>query len=66
MVSLEEYLRLGERQTNENDRPEGGRLVDVLEREKGFEPSTYCLGSSHSATELLPRAHLVYTETVNT
>ena len=25
-----------------------------LERERGFEPPTFCLGSRHSATELLP------------
>jgi hypothetical protein len=25
-----------------------------LERETGFEPATFCLGSKHSTTELLP------------
>ena len=26
----------------------------MLERETGFEPATFCLGSRYSATELLP------------
>ena len=30
-----------------------------LERERGFEPPTFCLGSRHSATELLPPAQSV-------
>ncbi len=33
--------------------------MQTLEREKGFEPSTCCLGSSHSAAELLPHDFLV-------
>ena len=31
-----------------------------MERAKGFEPSTSCLGSRHSTTELRPRLNLLY------
>ena len=31
-----------------------------MERAKGFEPSTSCLGSRHSTTELRPRLTLLY------
>ncbi len=30
----------------------------VMERETGFEPATFCLGSRYSTTELLPRLWL--------
>ena len=29
--------------------------VPAMERARGFEPPTFCLGSRHSATELRPR-----------
>jgi hypothetical protein len=31
-----------------------------LERESGFEPPTFCLGSRHSAAELLPHLESLY------
>jgi hypothetical protein len=30
------------------------KAIKVVEREMGFEPTTFCLGSRRSATELLP------------
>lgn len=31
-----------------------GRLAQLVKREMGFEPTTFCLGSRRSASELLP------------
>ena len=37
----------------------------IMERETGFEPATFCLGSRYSTAELLPQLRTCHDETIN-